>query len=135
MIKNSDEEMPWRRELNVMLRRVYDALPEPLKTTYRKGAALKSFESFVESFNCLMNRSGNHPRFKIAESPTWELWMHYSDWSERPKGEPLHLEFVSRRDYEEFGELVERNSLMGYRDIIGETDYPTDTVWRSCFGQ
>jgi hypothetical protein len=136
MTTNSDGWNRWRSELEAQLRRVYDALPQPAKTTYRKGDALKSFESFVGCFDRLMDRSKNRPRIMIAGGAAWEMWLHYSVEGEgRPKGEPLHIEIVSRHDEEDFGVLIERDSLMGYRDIIGETDYPVATVWRSYFGQ
>jgi len=130
----TNEHETWRRELNAQLRRVYDALPQPAKTTYRKGEALKSFESFVECFNRLLNRAKNRPRIMIAGCSDWEMWLRYSG-AGHPEGGPLHLEIVSRRDEEEFGELVEQDCLMDYRDIIGETEYPADKVWWLLFGK
>ena len=134
MTERNDGWNQWRRGLEAQLRCVYDALPPRAKTTYRKGQALKSFEQFVECFDRLLDRAKNHPRVMIAAGPNWELWLHYSAEG-RPEGELLHLEFVSRWNEERIGEMIERNSLMGYRDIIGETDYPTATVWQSFFGQ
>jgi len=132
MTTNTVEE-PWRRELNDRLRSAYEALPEPLKTTYRKGEALKSVESFVECYSRLLNRAKNQPRIVIAGCPDWEMWLHYSG-AGRPEGEPLYIEIATRRDEEGFGELVERDSLMGYIDLIGESKYPADKVWWVLFG-
>lgn len=128
----------WRLELKSKLRRVYDALPLPLRTTYRQGDALRSFDAFVECYNRLLDRARHHPRVLIAGCSSWELWLHYSsNWRPESKGWPkdelLYLECVSRSTVAD-GEFVERNNVMGYRDIVGETFHPIDQFWRSLFG-
>jgi hypothetical protein len=60
------------------------------------------------------------------------MWMCLPG-GERPNEEVLCIELVSHRDCGRYGNLVERNSLMGYRDIIGETNYPTEMAFRSFY--
>lgn len=103
------------------LRRVYDALPESLKQ-YRTGAALASFEAFADCYFHLAGRAKNIPRIKIAENGRSEMWLVLPS-SERPKEKVLCLEVVSRHGLGEYGDLVERDAFMGYRDILGLSRY------------
>lgn len=117
------------------LRRVYDALPELLKKQYRTGEALESFEAFTDCYFHLLNRAKNAPRIKIAENGKSELWMVLPTF-ERPREKVLCLEVVSRRALGKYGDLVERNSFIGYRDILGLSrhkghKYPFEQIIRA----
>jgi hypothetical protein len=104
------------------LRRVYDALPELLKKQYHAGAALESFEAFCACYFDLLSEAKNAPRIKIAENGRSEMWMVLPTF-ERPREKVLCLEVISRHALRKYGDLVVRDSFMGYRDILGLSRY------------
>ncbi|RJS14628.1 hypothetical protein DRW03_34705 [Corallococcus sp. H22C18031201] len=127
MANSSSSDKAWRQGTDDKLLSVYEAIPYAVRTRFRVSEGLRTFESFVECYDHLRTRERQSPRVLVAAHTEWELWMCLP-LEERPAEELLCLELVSWR-IGEFGRVVERVALMGYRDLVGETDYPTDTVW------